>query len=86
MRNKDFRELFMEALKKIGSENFEETRVDEALLDWNLRWSPLLEDYYRRYAADPDYWEKSLADTAAFFKQRYGYLLPFVEAWYALQS
>ena len=85
LRNGDFRSLFMETLKKIGSENFEKTRVSEALLDWNAKWTPLLTDYYRRYGVDPYFWRSSLSGTAEFFENRYEYLIPYTEEWYAQQ-
>jgi len=75
----------METLKKIGSENFEKTRVSEALLDWNAKWTPLLTDYYRRYGVDPYFWRSSLSGTAEFFENRYEYLIPYTEEWYAQQ-
>ena len=81
LENAEFRKLFLDTIRDIGSVTFASDRVTEALQRWNAAWEPLLEDYFRRFPNEPSQWQAELRQTGQFFKQRYKLLIPKVEAW-----
>ena len=82
LRNEEFYALFLNALKEIGTVNYQPARVDRELKLWNSEWSPLLADYHRRYDVDPEHWKWDQFFTSYFFHRRYSFLIPRVEAWH----
>ncbi len=81
LRNKDFYTLFLSAIKKTGSENYEFTRVKTKMDDYDRLWRPLMEDFYKRFGGNLRGRELSIKLTLDFFRKRYDFIIPMVESW-----
>ena len=81
MRNREFRRLFLEALRSIGSACYAPERVEEGIRRHTKVWEPLMRDCYRRYGNTRGMWNAELAATLSFFRRRYGIIVPIAEAW-----
>ena len=81
LENDEFRRLFLDTIREIGSVRFAQGRVTKALDRWEAAWKPLLDDYFRRFTNGRSEWKNNLQYTKQFFKQRYKLLIPKVEAW-----
>ena len=82
MQNEDFRLLFLQSLRQIGSVDFSPDRVEEQLQHWDRTWEPLRSDYHLRFQVSPEAWETEEAATLAFFRARYDLILQKVLQWY----
>jgi hypothetical protein len=81
IRNKEFCELFLEAIKKVGSENYKYSRVLEKMNSYDKTWRPLMPDFYKRFGDSSRKREKCMELTLDFFKKRYDIIIPIVEKW-----
>nr|MCR5372234.1 CotH kinase family protein [Solobacterium sp.] len=79
MRNEEFRTLFLDALRKAGTECFGYEKAARTMDRYVAVWAPLMDDYYKRFGNTRWMWEESLTDTLDFFRRRYEFLLPLVE-------
>ena len=86
MRNREFRRLFLDALRSIGSTCYAPECVEEGLRRHERAWRPLLDDFHRRYGDTSILWELGLASTRDFFRKRYDVIVPIVEAWCARED
>ncbi len=81
LRNKEFYTLFLEAIKRIGSENYEISRVQEKMDEYDKIWAPLMQDFYKRFGGSFRNRELFMKITLDFFRKRYDYIIPMVESW-----
>ncbi len=81
IRNKEFYALFLEAIKKVGSENYKYSRVLEKMNSYDKTWGPLMPDFYKRFGDSSRNREKCMELTLNFFKKRYDIIIPIVEKW-----
>ena len=81
LRNKEFYTLFLEAVKRIGSENYEFSRVQAKMDYYDKIWTPLMPDFYKRFGDSSRYWKICMKITLDFFRKRYGMIIPMVESW-----
>ena len=79
MRNEEFRTLFLDALRKTGTDCFGYEKVVRTMDRYLAVWEPLMDDYYKRFGNTRWMWEESLNGTLDFFRRRYDCLLPLVE-------
>ena len=80
IRNREFYELFLDALREIGSGNCAPERVEQHLNERLRIWEPLMPDYYRRFGDTHILWDLAVEETRRFFAMRYRCLLPLVES------
>lgn len=80
IRNPSFQQLFLDALKTIGTQNLSYEAVDTALESYAAQWQPLIKDYYLRFGDTSDKWEESLQFTRDFFRDRYMNIITMAEA------
>lgn len=81
IRNKEFYEMFLEAIKKVGSENYKYSRVLEKMNSYDKTWGPLMPDFYKRFGDSSRNRKKCMELTLNFFKKRYDIIIPIVEKW-----
>jgi len=81
IQNKEFYEMFLEAIKKVGSENYKYSRVQEKMNSYDKIWGPLMPDFYKRFGDSSRNREKCMELTLNFFKRRYAFIIPIVEKW-----
>ena len=81
LRNKEFYTLFLEAIKRLGSENYDYSRVQAKMDYYDKIWAPLMPDFYKRFGGS--FWKRELFMklTLDFFRKRYDYIIPMVESW-----
>ena len=81
LRNKEFYIMFLAAIKRIGSENYNFSRVQAKMDYYDKLWAPLMPDFYKRFGDSSlkrRIWMKITLD---FFRKRYNYIIPMVESW-----
>jgi hypothetical protein len=81
LRNNEFYMLFLEAIKRIGSENYEFSRVQAKMDYYDKTWSPLMPDFYKRFGGNFRRRDIFIKLTLDFFRKRYNYIIPMVESW-----
>ena len=86
MKNKDFQEKFLTALKEIGSENFDPYTCAMKLKDYYALYRPLLSDFFLRFYGPGDWRNLNQLDSQVdsilgFVTNRYNYIVPRVEKW-----
>ena len=81
LRNNEFYMLFLEAIKKIGSENYKFSRVQAKMDYYDKIWAPLMPDFYKRFGGNFRKREIFIKLTLDFFRRRYDYIIPMVESW-----
>ena len=81
LRNKEFYMLFLEAIKRIGSENYEFSRVKAKMDEYDKIWAPLMSDFYKRFGGSFRNRDLYMKITLDFFRKRYDYIIPMVESW-----
>lgn len=81
IRNKEFFALFLEAIKKTGSENYKYSRVQEKMNFYDKTWGPLVPDFYKRFGDSSRNRKECMELTLNFFKKRYDIIIPIVEKW-----
>lgn len=81
LRNQDFYLLFLAAIKKIGSINYEFSRVQTKMEEYDRLWRPLMEDFYKRFGGSFRNRELFMKLTLDFFRKRYAFIIPTVESW-----
>lgn len=78
IRNKEFYEMFLEAIKKVGSENYKYSRVLEKMNSYDKTWGPLMPDFYKRFGESSRKRKECMEATLHFFKKRYDIIIPIV--------
>ena len=78
IRNKEFYALFLEAIKKAGSENYRYSRVQEKMHSYDKTWGPLMPDFYKRFGESSRKRKECMEATLHFFKKRYDIIIPIV--------
>ena len=81
IRNKEFYEMFLEAIKKAGSEDYKYSRVQEKMDSYDKTWGPLMPDFYKRFGDSSWNRKDCMESTLNFFKKRYDIIIPIVEKW-----
>ena len=81
IRNKEFYAMFLEAIKKAGSENYKYSRVQEKMNSYDKLWGPLMPDFYKRFGDSSQNRKECMELTLNFFKKRYDIIIPIVESW-----
>ena len=81
LRNNEFYMLFLEAIKRIGSENYEFSRVRAKMDEYDKIWAPLMPDFYKRFGDTSRGRKNSMESTLDFFRKRYDIIIPMVESW-----
>ena len=71
MNNEEFKSSFYETLKEIGKTNFNSNRVNELLDQYENKWKPYMNDYYKRFGDNSFQRENSIVATKFFFNKRY---------------
>ncbi len=78
MKNPEFRTLFLESIRDMGSSCFASEHVEETLQEYLDVCAPLMPDFYRRFGDTSNQWEKDLNSIRHFFEARYDYIVPIV--------
>jgi hypothetical protein len=73
--------MFLEAIKKVGSENYKYSRVQEKMNSYDKIWGPLMPDFYKRFGDYSLNRKECMELTLSFFKKRYDIIIPIVEKW-----
>lgn len=81
IRNKEFYELFLDAIKKVGLENYKYSRVQEKMNSYDKTWGSLMSDFYKRFGDSSLNRKDCMELTLKFFKKRYDIIIPIVEKW-----
>ncbi len=79
MQNAEFRELFLNALKEIGTENYSYERVQETAQAYDEVWRPMMDVYYRRFDDGSWKYDFTMGLMLEFFQKRYDYILSFID-------
>lgn len=80
LRNEEFRNLFLDRIKEIGSVNYAPERVDATLDVYDAQWAFLMDDSYKRYGDTSSKRETCLQRTSDYFAKRYDYIIGYVES------
>ena len=81
LRNKEFYTLFLAAIKRIGSENYNFSRVQAKMDEYDKIWAPLMQDFYKRFGGSFRNRELFMKISLDFFRKRYDMIIPMVESW-----
>jgi hypothetical protein len=81
VKNKEFYAMFLNSIKKMGSENFKYDRVREKTDEYDRIWSPLMPDFYKRFGDTSNLRKRSMNSMLNFFQRRYDVIIPIVEKW-----
>ncbi len=81
VKNKEFYAMFLQSIKKIGSENFKYDRVKEKTDEYDRVWAPLMPDFYKRFGDTANLRKRSMNSMLNFFQRRYDVIIPIVEKW-----
>lgn len=79
LQNEEFRSLFLQRIKDVGSTDFAPSRVQAMLEDYAAEWHPFMADYYRRFGDTSWAWNRSQNNIREYFQKRYDYIVPKVE-------
>ena len=81
VKNKEFYAMFLQSIKKIGSENFKYERVREKTDEYDRMSAPLMPDFYKRFGDTANLRKRSMNSMLNFFQRRYDVIIPIVEKW-----
>ena len=81
VNNKEFYNMFLASLKKVGSENYKYSRVKEKMESYDKQWAPLMPDFYKRFGDTANLRKRSMNSMLNFFQRRYEFIIPIVEKW-----
>ncbi len=73
--------MFLEAIKKTGSENYKFSRVQEKMEHYDKIWGPLMPDFYKRFGDYSQRRKQCMEATLDFFRRRYDFIIPVIESW-----
>ena len=79
MNNPDFQQLFLDAIREIGSGVLSPESVNAKMDEYVRLWKPLMEDHYRRFDKIQPLWGGNVQKIRSFFDQRYDLILHYVE-------
>lgn len=79
LRSKEFRDLFLEALRQIGSQDLSYERVSSAADRYGSEWKDLLSLQYERFGDDSAVYSYQLSLLRSFYEKRYSYIVPQAE-------
>lgn len=80
LENSEFRELFLEAVRSIGSEDLAAERVNATLDEWAALWEPWMPKQWMRFEGTEEQWNGQIAVIRNFYTKRYDYIVPRLEA------
>ena len=81
LKNKNFYDMFLSSLKKIGSQNFSYDKVRDKMDFYDKMWGPLMPDFYKRFGDTANLRKRCMNSTLNFFQRRYDVIVPIVEKW-----
>ena len=81
LKNKNFYDMFLSSLKKIGSQNFNYDKVRDKMDFYDKMWGPLMPDFYKRFGDTANLRKRCMNSTLNFFQRRYDVIIPIVENW-----
>ena len=81
LKNKNFYDMFLSSLKKIGSQNFSYDKVRDKMDFYDKMWGPLMPDFYKRFGDTANLRKRCMNSTLNFFQRRYDVIIPIVENW-----
>lgn len=81
LKNKNFYDMFLSSLKKIGSQNFSYDKVRDKMDYYDKMWGPLMPDFYKRFGDTANLRKRCMNSTLNFFQRRYDVIVPIVEKW-----
>ena len=81
LKNKNFYDMFLSSLKRIGSQNFNYDKVRDKMDYYDKLWSPLMPDFYKRFGDTANLRKRCMNSTLNFFQRRYDVIIPIVENW-----
>ena len=81
LKNKNFYDMFLSSLKKIGSQNFNYDKVRDKMDFYDKMWGPLMPDFYKRFGDTANLRKRCMNSTLNFFQRRYDVIVPIVEKW-----
>ena len=81
LKNKNFYDMFLSSLKKIGSQNFSYDKVRDKMDYYDKMWGPLMPDFYKRFGDTANLRKRCMNSTLNFFQRRYDVIIPIVENW-----
>ncbi|MBQ6452456.1 MAG: CotH kinase family protein [Solobacterium sp.] len=79
MKNAEFRNLFLNKIKEIGSVNFAPERVNEEIAALAAQYRPLMQDHYLRFGGNYTIWDSEYEHVQQYFKERYDLIIPMIE-------
>lgn len=81
LKNKNFYDMFLSSLKRIGSQNFNYDKVRDKMDYYDKMWGPLMPDFYKRFGDTANLRKRCMNSTLNFFQRRYDVIIPIVENW-----
>ncbi len=81
LKNRNFYDMFLSSLKRIGSQNFNYDKVRDKMDYYDKLWSPLMPDFYKRFGDTANLRKRCMNSTLNFFQRRYDVIIPIVEKW-----
>ena len=81
LKNRNFYDMFLSSLKRIGSQNFNYDKVRDKMDYYDKLWSPLMPDFYKRFGDTANLRKRCMNSTLNFFQRRYDVIVPIVEKW-----
>ena len=81
LKNRNFYDMFLSSLKKIGSQNFSYDKVRDKMDYYDKMWGPLMPDFYKRFGDTANLRKRCMNSTLNFFQRRYDVIIPIVENW-----
>ena len=81
LKNKNFYDMFLSSLKRIGSQNFNYDKVRDKMDYYDKMWGPLMPDFYKRFGDTANLRKRCMNSTLNFFQRRYDVIIPIVEKW-----
>ena len=81
LKNKNFYDMFLSSLKRIGSQNFNYDKVRDKMDYYDKMWGPLMPDFYKRFGDTANLRKRCMNSTLNFFQRRYDVIVPIVEKW-----
>ena len=81
LKNRNFYDMFLSSLKRIGSQNFNYDKVRDKMDYYDKMWGPLMPDFYKRFGDTANLRKRCMNSTLNFFQRRYDVIVPIVEKW-----
>ena len=75
----EFRQMFLDSLKAIGSVDLAPARVNSTIDQWDKAWQPLFHDHYQRFGNHSSAYEDEIASIKDFYARRYDFIILYAE-------